>query len=897
MDPHYGPVCIKVQNDPGRDSFGNECKNKQISCSRNFEYLCLCSEYCFYDIQKNTSSCMEEVLSNATCNDIQEKRDGECCNPYCGSCNSNENICLTCIDPHGIVENGTCICEPGYFGSVSNSSNSTCKACIDFCIECIDDVNCTSCKEPFTLNLNECICPTGYYMNNASILYQNCEQCAANCLNCSNSACYECQNYSHAIGFYCECNQGYYDAGNSTNMNCTPCLDFCTICNSSDWCFECKAKNSISINGNCTCNDGYEGDPINKHEAGCKVICDNGCLECDTFENCSMCLYQNSSSNGSSCICDKGYYGNPSSNTSCNACLSSCETCSNSINCSSCIDKNTSLIDGKCICNKRFYENPSKSGFCNECLDSCLTCNESLSCLTCIDESSEIKEGLCVCQNGFYGEPKDKNHNFGCIKCPSECDSCLNATYCYKCHDNNSEVVGGECRCIDGYFNNNTSGAQLCAECKSECKTCVNSDECLTCKSLNSYLANTGNCQCNTGFYNLSELNQENSCIQCDSLCAKCIDEYACLECNGNYTKMNSSTCICKEGYYKQSSKSSDCLKCQSNYDSAECFTNCSSNSVLINGECQNCTEFCQICESIENCLNCDESFTLDSGQCICPKGNEIISLVCTPKYFEFYLDVNSQNTISIYFTEDPEIILTEDYITIKYQGVKRSINLKLETNSTYTIQVLQIIIITDLSFTITISSPLYSIKGSQLQNYSLPGTFTYPPLSKFAQSVKTTVKTVITSSFVAAMVSNPAACWILINTIQIIIYMPIANLDFTPELLQFLKAISGYNIVPNLIDDFFDSKTTTEPIDREKRSGIDSTVFWINMGPSLLMLVVYIGFIPFLVLGTKVRYLRDRCKKYIENYKFSFFIRFWIQSFMDFGIFALIQVNSVIFI
>ena len=126
---------------------------------------------------------------------------------------------------------------------------------------------------------------------------------------------------------------------------------------------------------------------------------------------------------------------------------------------------------------------------------------------------------------------------------------------------------------------------------------------------------------------------------------------------------------------------------------------------------------------------------------------------------------------------------------------------------------------------------------------------------------------------------------------------MPIANLDFTPELLQFLQAISGYNIVPNIIDGFFDSKTTTAPADREKRSGIDSTVFWINIGPSALMLAVYLGFIPFLIIGTKVRYLSDRCRRYLENYKFSFFIRFWIQSFLDFGVFALIQVNSVFFI
>ena len=669
IDPHYNSICISGQLDSGRDAFGNECKKKRTSCSRSFEYNCLCSEYCFYDIQDRSSSCSGEYLTNITCNNTQEERDGVCCNSECGSCNSNNIECLSCIDPHGIVENGTCICEPGYFGSVSNDSNSTCQPCIDFCIECTNEVNCTTCREAFILILNECICPNTYYLSNDSTLYQDCKPCPAGCLNCSIDICFECENNSTPNGFNCECDKGYYDAGNSTKMNCTPCLDFCSNCNSSDWCFECKSNNSISVNGVCLCEVGYEVNPIGNYENRCKVICDSGCLECTSFENCSLCLYENSTLNGSSCICDQGFYGDPPINISCNSCFNSCETCNDPINCSSCIDKNATLIEGKCICDDGFYENPTEKGFCHECLNSCLTCNESLSCLTCIDEFSEIKEGQCVCRSGYYGEPKDKNHNGGCQKCPPECNTCLNATHCDVCNDENAELVKGECRCIEGYFDNITSSGQFCIECKNECETCLDGEKCLTCKSQNSFLTDAGHCECISGFYNISLLDQKNSCLECESLCARCIDEYICLECNGKYTKMNSSKCSCIEGYYKPNIQSSDCLKCQTNNDSPDCSINCSSKSVLINGECQNCPEFCQICESIQNCLECDQSFTLESGYCVCPKGNEISNSTCATKYFEFYLEVNSQNTIFIYFTEDPEIVLTEDYFSIEYQG------------------------------------------------------------------------------------------------------------------------------------------------------------------------------------------------------------------------------------
>ena len=53
----------------------------------------------------------------------------------------------------------------------------------------------------------------------------------------------------------------------------------------------------------------------------------------------------------------------------------------------------------------------------------------------------------------------------------------------------------------------------------------------------------------------------------------------------------------------------------------------------------------------------------------------------------------------------------------------------------------------------------------------------------------------------------------------------------------------------------------------------------------------------PILFIGSKVRILRETCKNLIDNYKFSIFIRFWLESYLELGLFSLIQTGSVSFI
>ena len=792
QDPDYGPICISSQIDPGRDSFSKECTPAGTTCSGTFIYSCTCADYCLYNIQTKIDSC-STTSTITTCNSPLVSRQGACCNDKCGSC-SDSSTCLTCIDPNGRVNSGTCECGSGYFGQVSSDTTTTCQACLDNCDACPDLMSCSTCKETFIKVSGKCVCPTGTYLDDSSILIQTCNDCAVGCTNCSKSECFDCNDDNSVIdGFYCSCKTGFYSAGNSTFFYCALCSGECSDCNSTTWCFDCKDSFAESVGGVCECVDKYEGTPGTGTGPGCTPICEIGCSTCSTPTVCQTCVDDNAIVDGSSCKC----------------------------------------VDG-------FYWLPSGIIFCHSCLDFCLTCDQPDNCTSCMDSLSTLKEGICVCNDGYYGEPEGRSGSGGCLKCPSECSLCTSLNNCLSCIDENAHIKDGLCKCKEGYYQNETSLIQSCIQCSDECKSCESNNACLTCKSLNTFISDSGNCECNQGYYNLSALILSGSCIECDSLCAICTDIDNCIECKGNFTEEVSSRCTCKPGYYKPSIKSTDCSKCTSSSKSKQCKTECPSKTVEINGLCETCPDLCEVCESSIKCIECQSPFLLNSGLCGCPKGEIVSNSSCEAKYFKSYLNVNSDNSITVYFTEETEVLLKSDNFTVHYRGKVRKIDLVADSYSAYQIEVLETEFIINFGFSLSLNGEIFSNEGSQLENYKLTGKFN-APIGPLVESVKTTVKVAVSASFAAAMVSNPAACWVLINTIQIITYMPLANLDFSPSLLQFLQATSTNSIMPNIMQDVFDSDSSSTPIEREQRSGIESSVLWINIGPNILLFIIYI--------------------------------------------------------
>ena len=102
--------------------------------------------------------------------------DGDTCKScpnLCTSCNSNG--CLNCVTNAALIQNN-CICNDGYNGTDScdlickagyYSNITNCVKCLNLCMSCSNDSDCTSCVSNGILINNSCICSNGLNDNNS----------------------------------------------------------------------------------------------------------------------------------------------------------------------------------------------------------------------------------------------------------------------------------------------------------------------------------------------------------------------------------------------------------------------------------------------------------------------------------------------------------------------------------------------------------------------------------------------------------------------------------------------------------------------------------------------------------------------------------------------------------
>jgi hypothetical protein len=197
----------------------------------------------------------------------------------------------------------------------------------------------------------------------------------------------------------------------------------------------------------------------------------------------------------------------------------------------------------------------------------------------------------------------------------------------------------------------------------------------------------------------------------------------------------------------------------------------------------------------------------------------------------------------------------------------------------------------------------LESISGSTLKNYTMIGTLeSFSPetisesTAKVINSTGAATKTVVTSSIGASLMSNPSAAWALLNTIQIIIFLPLGSNSLSQTILDFCDSFSGYNLLPSVFSYFLNEDDMTEPYLEARKYGISTSVFLMNFGSTLLPLIVGIFLWPlfWLLSLCKIGKISSIAKKKLLDYKYSFFIRFWIQAYLEAGIYSIINLQSV---
>ncbi|OMJ94784.1 hypothetical protein SteCoe_1964 [Stentor coeruleus] len=936
IDPYIGTGCLSTETNYLKDASGNSCSCDSFSCIGTECLSCLCSPL----------SCLFEDIKACYC-DKGYYLDGLICKECESSCKTCEqaDVCTECIAVNAFIDVIGCTCDNGYYGSKPLVNENSCSLCYDECLLCDTYDHCLSCTSQNSSPASSgCLCNNGFWSNNPLTSLNSCQPCFEECSTCTNyNICITCISYNAIpTSTGCFCNEGYWGLSPlNTETSCTLCYEECITCENYNQCSQCISLNSSPSITGCVCDPGYYGQhPLNL-DISC-IKCYNECLTCSDGQNCLTCVSENSTpSQNGGCICNNRYWNNTllTESSSCKPCYEECSLCENDNQCIECIANNASPSIYGCQCNDGFWSQSPLINVlsCNTCYEECKTCSKANICKTCISDNSIPSSILgCLCKDGYYSTTALISYD-SCIPCLNKCSKCDNGTNCTECKDPKALLgLFGQCECIGGYYYDENT--EKCKICSAECLTCTDYQSCFTCSMLSSYNNYTNECSCIDGYFEYSS--DPFRCKECTSNCTLCSSLDLCFKCSIKQVNIVSGICSCpyrsvlinnickcEDGYWMDKNNNGDyfctkcagycktcstydyCLNCNGVYDiigdNGQCITICNKGLYANNHKCIECPSLCEDCIDENSCVECSTNAEINNGTCVCQKGHEKIQGECKEKYFYGNLTVSSINKLKFEFTENPNLTLSLQDFRISstlLEAFKPSFFIR--NNSIYIINLNPQISIPDKTpiNVEVLLNPLYSNENSMLYTYFYTNKLYELSLSQSDQSLATTASTTqattqstVSTSVAIAIVSNPAAAWALINTIQLIGYLPLGSNPLTPRLRVFCMSLGKYNILPNLMEKIFSKNDTKPPYLQGRNFGLDTSVFWINIGNTLCMFIIIILCWPctFIVFQLSKGSVAAKAKKYLQNYKYNTFIRYWIQSYIDIVVYAIIQIKS----
>ncbi|OMJ80682.1 hypothetical protein SteCoe_19018 [Stentor coeruleus] len=822
----------------------------------------------------------------------------ETCSLPCTSVYYESNVKFCITDEENPSENGKGnACPTGCTsGCTAAYSSNTCLVCTYFTGSCAFHSSLVYVKSDTSEGIISCS-ETQYLSNSI------CNTCDSDCAICeSSSTCLVCKAdnaYANNSGD-CECITGYTSTISplTTKNACqsstgtVTCSSQCSACTTSNYCTTCTATNAIAVSGICECIDGYYASPNPPVSINDCKICSTGCKTCSKAIECQTCVANNAIAVSGVCKCKDGYYASPNppvSISDCKACSTGCKTCEKAIECQTCVANNAIAVSGVCGCINGFYSliiPPVSINDCKNCNTGCQTCTNAIECQTCVANNAIVTSGVCKCKDGYYSLISPPVGANDCILCNSGCKICTVADKCDTCVAKNTVIRSGVCECMDGYYSviNPPVDVNDCQSCYDGCKTCEEKNICLSCIVNNSEPDLFQGCKCSDGFYSNSiPLTSSSICLECNSECKTCENGISCLTCKTENTEVNlQGLCSCKENFYL---------------------------SVINNvEECLPCNTTCKTCENSTSCLTCKTANAvpnLNDNACSCPRGY-INTTECIKSYFGFSLDVSDGNIITIMFQETLDNDLNTSYVEITH---KNTVNVKFvfenSSKNEYNFSTQAIDTIPEgYNIKVNINEENLRSKDGNFFDYKSKSTNLHymnaiyvssKTTEAIVNSTKTMTKMFISSSIVSGIVSNPSFAWILINTLQIITYLPLNSISYTKSLTDFFASLNSMSFIPNPFNYIFENSNNYQPYLEARRYGIDTSYFLVNTGPLFANFIFFITLIPIIYLASKIPFgnLALKFSNLLLNYRYSFFLRFWMQSYLDMGLMALIQLRS----
>ena len=157
--------------------------------------------------------------------------------------------------------------------------------------------------------------------------------------------------------------------------------------------------------------------------------------------------------------------------------------------------------------------------------------------------------------------------------------------------------------------------------------------------------------------------------------------------------------------------------------------------------------------------------------------------------------------------------------------------------------------------------------------------------------NMKTMSQQAITAGvFAAAGMScinlNPMSFLNFLNSAELYSYIIVYKLDISSDLIGFLNELVVASMVPNLFTYLVSDNEGLPLGTNENNFGINSNLFLINSGVNLTIFIVSVTILLFAIILEKahIRFINAMIKKLIGSFKYRYFLRFWLQTCLEFS-------------
>ncbi|CAG9335197.1 unnamed protein product [Blepharisma stoltei] len=423
--------------------------------------------------------------------------------------------------------------------------------------------------------------------------------------------------------------------------------------------------------------------------------------------------------------------------------------------------------------------------------------------------------------------------------------------------------------------------------CTESCSVCPTDQKCIPNCKIKEYWAGPAynKCyQCNAKCKN-SCRDWRSACSLCDNLlCEDCTDYSAagCVACKENAT--NTDSCICDVNYVLDTSNNSTCITVE-----AGGFRG--SDGILYS-----CPNYCTNCESLTKCNACVENASLKNDLCYCNLGYNGTKN-CTLVPFSVKITVLSDNSLYLIFSESLASSLTIDEFTITVENKEVSFKLEQINNTYYyisltiseaisggTLATLEFLNLTEVRS--ASNGVLNSSEISASLNSYDPAPYS-PAIAAVTSQAAAGVQGAVSGAVALSVINpSPSSLWSMMNSLQILSYLTLSGIPFSSKMSTFLINLNSFNLFPNAFSYIIDKNEGNTPYSQAKEFGYDSDLILITTGNDFTLIMASLLVLPIIWFFSQCsyRWLAKKFMKTIKAYQFAFYLRFWIQCYLELG-------------